>query len=585
MKSGLTFWEKTFSRASSRYAFILLLSFILAVPPFIIARLSYLSIKKELTEYSIARKQNKAKLAALMIRERLERIIDLAISLSTRVQFQKQVNAGDWAAAVKIMEAVPQQFDYIERIFLTDAAGTIMADTPALGQTVGVNFAHRDWYKGVANGWRPYMSGAYQRQAEPKYTVVSVASPIFSDVDPALVVGILVAQIRVDTFFRWVQDFDMEPGGALIVMDNSGGIVTGAASGAYQGPGNLKDFAPARAILAGNNGTMTTLDPQNSEELLCAFESIANFQWGVLVVYPTQAAFQVRDHILLKNRAIFAVFMAINLLLIVLFMRGLDRSILMSVSLRKARDGLEERVSERTQELKRSRDELLEINKELEQFAYVASHDLQEPLRKITSFAQLFSSKYSGGLDEAGKQYIRYVIDGGKRMEQLIKDLLNYARTSTAGLQKEPTDANTALQTALANLSELIKEKKAKITHDKLPTVMFHRGMLAMVFENLVSNAIKYVKDESPFVHISVAQDSGYWVMAVKDNGIGIEEKHYERIFEIFERLHLDNEYSGTGMGLAVIRRILERHGGKISVESTPGTGSTFKVYIKKNGT
>jgi signal transduction histidine kinase len=584
VKSARFSWGKILANTPSRYAFISLVSVILLLPPLVIARLSHEGIKEQLTQYSISRKQNTAKIAALIIKERLERTVDLANSLSTRVQFRKHVAAGAWQEAAKIIERIPFQYDYVERIFVTDPRGTIMLDEPPLGQTVGLNFAHRDWYVGVSSGWKPYVSNIYQRKAEPKYNVVAVATPIFDGEPTENVVGILVVQIRADTILRWMRQIEMEPGGSLFVIDKSGAVVSGMAGQAQAPMENLADFAPVQKALAGQSGTMTAAGPGGGQDYFSVFESIGNFGWCILSLFPADEAFVMRNLVLRVNRVIIVSFFIIQLLLIVLLMGGLNRLILLSISLQQARVELEKRVEERTQELQRSHDQLKETNRDLEQFAYVASHDLQEPLRSITSFVQLFAKKYGDNVDEEGRNYIRYIVNGSKRMEAQIRDLLAYSRTGADAIVKEPVDVNEALDQALANLAQLIQERKAVITRGKLPKVRFQKQMVSRVLENLISNAIKYCNDKAPQVHIDAAQDGDHWIISVKDNGIGIEEKYHGRIFELFERLHGDGEYSGTGMGLAIIRRIVERNGGKVTVASKPGEGSTFLVHIRKKG-
>ena len=221
-------------------------------------------------------------------------------------------------------------------------------------------------------------------------------------------------------------------------------------------------------------------------------------------------------------------------------------------------------------------------NKELEQFAYVASHDLQEPLRMISSYTQLLAQRYGSQLDEKARRYVNYTVDGVIRMQALINDLLAYSRAGTRGRPLAATDTHAVLGEAIRNLAAMIAESRAIITNDDLPTVRADATQLVLVFQNLLANAIKFRRDEPPRVHVS-AQDRGpEWVFAVKDGGIGIEPQHAERVFVIFQRLHTRTEYPGTGIGLAVCKRIVERHGGKIWFESKPGHGTTFFFTLPK---
>ena len=200
----------------------------------------------------------------------------------------------------------------------------------------------------------------------------------------------------------------------------------------------------------------------------------------------------------------------------------------------------------------------------------------------VSSYTQLLAKRYEGQLDEKTQKYIHYAVDGAIRMQTLINDLLAYSRIGTRGQPLEPTDSHAALGEAMRNLVALIAENRAIITNDNLPTVRADASQLVLVFQNLLANAIKFRGADTPSIHVS-AQDRGReWVFAVKDNGIGIEPQHAERVFVIFQRLHTREEYPGTGIGLAVCKRIVERHGGKIWFESEPGNGTTFFFTIPK---
>jgi signal transduction histidine kinase len=229
--------------------------------------------------------------------------------------------------------------------------------------------------------------------------------------------------------------------------------------------------------------------------------------------------------------------------------------------------------------------DLTRSNKELEQFAYVASHDLQEPLRMVTSYTQLLAQHYEGHLDDKASKFMNYVINGAVRMQQLINDLLTYARVNTQGKTPEPTDSHSVLGEALRNLEGAIQESHAIVTNDDLPTVCVDAGQLLQVFQNLISNAIKFRGEDSPRVHVSARDLGEQWVFSLEDNGIGIESQYKDQVFVIFQRLHSRQEYPGTGIGLAVCKTIVERHGGKIWLESEPGRGSTFFFTVPKEET
>jgi len=249
-----------------------------------------------------------------------------------------------------------------------------------------------------------------------------------------------------------------------------------------------------------------------------------------------------------------------------------DEGILVTAAIRNIteRKRSEEHLVKMVKELKLSNDELAH-------FAYIASHDLQEPLRMVASYTQLLASRYRGRLDSVADEFIGYAVDGAQRMQELIQDLLAYSRAGTSGKALRKVSSENALSHALANLRAAIDESDAVVTHDALPVITADETQLAQIFQNLIGNAIKYQGTDSPRVHVSATKNSdSEWTFAVRDNGMGIEAQYFERIFVLFQRLHGREEFKGTGIGLSICRKMLERLGGRIWVESQLGKGSTF---------
>jgi len=231
-------------------------------------------------------------------------------------------------------------------------------------------------------------------------------------------------------------------------------------------------------------------------------------------------------------------------------------------------------------ERKRAEEELKRSNAELEQFAYVASHDLQEPLRAVAGMVQLLQQRYQGQLDERANLYIAHAVEGATRMQTLINDLMAFSRVDPRGRPFAPVNVAAALRPALANLAVAVRESRATITHDELPTVLADSGQLTQLFQNLIGNALKFRGDQPPAIHVGAERLADAWRFSVRDNGIGIEPQYAERIFVVFQRLHTRRAYPGTGIGLAICKKIVERHGGRIWVESEPGRGATFLFTI-----
>ena len=239
-----------------------------------------------------------------------------------------------------------------------------------------------------------------------------------------------------------------------------------------------------------------------------------------------------------------------------------------------ARKIAEAQLSQKVAELKRS-------NEELGQFASIASHDLQEPLRMVASYTQLLSKRYKGKLDADADEFIEFAVDGAGRMQRLIQDLLAYSHVGTKGKDLLEISGEETLRQALGNLRGAIEESGALVTHDPMPTVLADQVQLIQLFQNLIGNAIKYQNPGVPKIHVAAAKtDAHKWMFSIQDNGLGIDPRHFERIFGMFQRLHKREEFAGTGIGLAICKKIVERHGGTISVESVPGKGSTFRFVL-----
>ncbi len=247
-----------------------------------------------------------------------------------------------------------------------------------------------------------------------------------------------------------------------------------------------------------------------------------------------------------------------------------------SISDISTRKEAERQLQARSEDLERS-------NRDLEQFAYIASHDLKEPLRMVSSYVQLLEHRYASQLNDDAREFIGFAVDGAKRMKRLIDGLLEFSRVGTRGQELAPISADEVLAEALSNLDLLIQEKGANVTKKDLPNVLADRVQLSQLFQNLVGNALKFCENV-PTIHISAErceEDASTWIFSIRDNGIGIDPNHADKIFQIYQRLHSRETYEGTGIGLAVCRKIVERHGGKIWVESEVGEGATFRFTVR----
>jgi PAS domain S-box-containing protein len=244
-----------------------------------------------------------------------------------------------------------------------------------------------------------------------------------------------------------------------------------------------------------------------------------------------------------------------------------------------SRKQAEERLRAAAAELERS-------NRELEQFAYVASHDLQEPLRMVASYTQLLARRYKGKLDADADEFIGFAVDGARRMQELINDLLTYSRVGSRALELQSVDTACVVDRVVADLAGAIQDGGGQVTHDELPTIRADAIQIQQLFQNLIANGIKFRRpDVRPEVHVSARRSHDAWTFAVTDNGIGIERQYLERIFVLFQRLHSRAEYPGTCIGLAICKKIVERHAGTLTVQSEPGRGTTFVFTLPIRGT
>ena len=481
------------------------------------------------------------------------------------------------------------------------------------------NLAFTDWYKKLMSTGKTVISDLHISPVTQRPTVV-IATPVRSSAGK--IIGIWTGALKLEELSETGRG-GLENETPLhygYVTDNRGLVIAHQANLKYvQEQTDFGSVPPVRAALSGQRGATQFIDPIEREEKLGAYLPLSGSGWAVVYVVPTTIAFapmnELARNIILIAAGLAALLGFVSWIIVRQIVRPLGQltaaaatigtgNFTQRIELRtddeigrlseefnrmaaslsdkeaQLRDyaaQLEQKVEERTVELTRS-------NADLAQFAYVASHDLQEPLRMVSSFMQLIEQRYKDKLDAAGTEFINYAVDGANRMQTMINDLLIFSRVGTRGKPFEPIDCEVILDQTLTNLQMAIEDSQAIITRDPLPTVMADDTQMVQLFQNLIGNAIKFRRQEQLRVHISAQAKEEEWVFSVRDNGTGIDPQYAERIFVIFQRLHSKEEYPGTGIGLAVCKRVVERHGGKIWVESQPGQGSTFYFTIPKRG-
>jgi signal transduction histidine kinase/type II secretory pathway pseudopilin PulG len=477
------------------------------------------------------------------------------------------------------------------------------------------------WYKKLVSTGQTIISDLHISTTTQRPTVV-VATPVHNSTGQ--IVGMWLGGLKLNE----ISQMGVAPGKMRnygFVTDSRGLIIAHQANPKYvEDQTDFRSTPPVKEALAGKQGTIRFVSPIDGLEKLAAYMPLSDLGWIVVYQVPTQVAFAAMNNLIgyLAGLAVLMIIlMGIGGLIIagqitrplgqlttaaeklgagdlsqrIQVKSGDEIGILgnrfnrMATSLaeketqlRNYSTQLEQKVEERTTELARSleklkqkTDDLERSNAELERFAYVASHDLQEPLRMVSSFTQLLERRYKDKLDADAHDFINYAVEGARRMQTLINDLLAYSRVGTRGKPFERTDCQAVVDAAIANLDVAIRENDAKVTCDPLPIVTADEGQLVQLFQNLIANAVKFHDERIPEVKVSAKLKGDKWEFSVKDNGIGIDPQYFDRVFVIFQRLQGSN-YPGTGVGLSICKKIVERHGGRIRIESQPGKGSTF---------
>lgn len=349
---------------------------------------------------------------------------------------------------------------------------------------------------------------------------------------------------------------------------------------------SLLEAAPDAMIISSEDGQISLVNSQ--AESICGFsrEELVGHKIHMLVpewsCLPGSTGTPRESSAVRKNGSNFPAEISLSPLqteeglLVISAIRDMSERKLAMDAIHQLNMNLEQRVAERTQELFESNENLRQSNEDLNQFAYAASHDLQEPLRMVSLYSEMLRMRYAGRLDQMADQFITFVVDGAQRMELLLKDLLEYSQAGSSGAgPTNPVDCGTVMEKVVLNLRASIEQNGAVITWRDLPTIRAHEVRLIQLFQNLVGNAIKYRRTEPPTVLVTAERRDGEWLFSVQDNGIGIKSDYAQQIFGIFKRLH-GNSYPGTGIGLAICQRIVENYGGRIWVQSKPGEGSVF---------
>ncbi|MBI2509456.1 MAG: Cache 3/Cache 2 fusion domain-containing protein, partial [Betaproteobacteria bacterium] len=515
-----------FSGLRWNYAAMIALAFAAIV---VAAAQSYRSIDKELTEAALSRNSALAKLAAVTLSEKMDRLVDIGVSLADRVRFRELIGEGKWVEASRILARVRTEFPFVDRITLNDVEGTLRADIPEVPEAMGRNFSERDWYKGVSREWKPYVSNVYRRTVGPVLNVFGVVVPIRSSDGKLL--GSLLLQVRLDTLFEWTRNVDVGDEGYLYVVDRTGRVAFHPRLPLQGDFIELSAVPAVRLALAGRKGVEVTAAPGAGEESVRAYEPVRKYGWAVVAEQPAAAAFATKNQLLNRLALAYSLTALFCILAVYLASRIVTERRRAEAD-RRLNVELERRVAERTAQLETS-------NKELESFSYSISHDLRSPLRAIGGFSRILEEDYGDKLDDEARRLIGVVRENTRKMGQLIDDLLTFSRLGRKPVAATSINMEALARSALAEIGAPAAAGRARIEIHPLPEAHGDPVLIKQVWTNLLSNAIKFSgKRDQPLIEVSAHDDDADAVYCLKDNGAGFDMQYYEKLFGVFQRLH-----------------------------------------------
>ena len=522
-----------------------------------------------------------ARVANTLDRVLFERFSDIQVFAKDRILFE-----GKPEEKTQRLLEYKKLYRYYSWVGVTDATGRIVVATNVIaGPKAGgmkeaedrVAFKQPDWFTKVRQSGQIYLEEARLSPESEGMIAVGFSAPIYGPQGDFR--GVVTTRVPVENLRAILEEEGKLPNGEethdWLLLDRQGAVIIEKNQTT-----SINSSLPAMELLSARraaedreqHGFVEELHQRRQIPVVTGFartqgySNFPGFSWTVLVRLD-------REHVHAPINRLMWTAAGVGLLLVAP-LAGFG----VWASWRLVRDNRDLALSRKA--LEESIAELARSNADLQQFAYVASHDLKEPLRMVASYTQLLARRYKGKLDSDADEFIRYAVDGANRMQWLINDLLAYSRVTSQEQVFEEVDCTKVLEEVMSNLQLSIEESQAVVTHDPLPTVMADGGQLGQLFQNLIANAITFHGEEPPAVHVSAERKANEWLFSVRDNGVGLDPQYAERIFVIFQRLHDREEYPGTGIGLAICKKVVERHGGRIWVVSQIGQGATFHFTL-----
>lgn len=449
----------------------------------------------------------------------------------------------------------------VVRAFVTDPDGMLWSDYPRAPESLGENFSHRDWYRGLSAAWEPYVSRVYRRHAEPRLLLVAIAAPV-RDQGSGAVIGAIVYQIRLEGITRLIQQIDVGHGGFMLLVDHGGTVAAHPHLDLQQR--EYRDYAEAEPVVLarrGETGATSYPDPISGEAMLATAMpvSIGSAPWVVVAQQPVEEAYAPVHRLALQ------IGVAGTLLA---FVTG---TLLFGLALSH------NRLQRLGAHLARTNRELEAVNEELHAFSYSVSHDLRAPLRSLDGFSQALLTEYPERLDAQGRHYLQRVRAAAVHMGQLIDDLLMLSRVTRSGLQRTAVDLSAIAYRVAAELREREPERDGEFVVTGGLRADGDPRLVRIALQNLLDNAWKFTRPcASARIEFGHTFHNGRHAYFVRDNGVGFDMTYSDKLFAAFQRLHGAREFSGTGIGLAIVQRVVHKHGGRIWAEGEPGKGAVF---------
>ena len=472
------------------------------------------------------------------------------------------------------LKAVVESYPNVDRIFVTDLAGVLWSDYPPAPESLGRNFSDRDWYRGVTNGWKPYVSEVYRRFAEPKPLVVAIAVPL-RDRNESLL-GIVVLQHRLDSLTEWLRRIPIGRGGYVFLMDHTGTV---AAHPLLDLKARFYDeYFSLPLLKEGLQGRRISgyyRDPFSGVPMAVAVVPVtaSRKNWVVAACQPEAEVYEPVRLLLLQIGSAAGLLAVMAIVVVIVLGRITQRNLRLRRQLTTQNDELK-RLSNN---LKQQATELEVSNRELEAFSYSVSHDLRAPLRSMDGFSQALIEDYGGGLDAQAKDYLNRIRTASQRMAKLIDDLLDLSRVSRGPMKREPVDLSALVEALAGQLKAEQPERAVDFLIQPGIVVEGDSQLLSIALENLLRNSWKFTGRTSlPVIQFGAMKREGRTVYFIRDNGAGFDMANAAKLFTPFQRLHSTTEFPGTGIGLAIVQRIVRRHGGMVCAEGETGKGAVF---------